>query len=152
MTVCATFESFKHESFLWSWWFWNQSQGKKIWHAIKGLVITSLGCNYQAWILNCYWSFDICIDSDLILGMPSSIQVWYGTPRPSDLKPMCLFRWIPLIYFHWECLLLLWPWQSSNWFGWCMLGSSSIKISTWRIIIFQTQRWQFCAIFNSFRC
>ena len=43
----------------------------------------------------------------------------------------------------WKCLLLLWPWQRSIWSGWCLLGSSSIDVSTCRLKIFQTQRWQF---------
>ena len=37
-----------------------------------------------------------------------------GPHRPSGLKSTCPFRWKPND-FHWKCLLLLWPWQKSNW-------------------------------------
>ena len=83
---------------------------------------------------------------DLILGLPCSIylrcpQVWQETPEPSGLKNICLFEWKP-IDFYWKCLSLLWPWQRSNWPGWCMFGRSSIDVPTPVIKIFLTQRWQ----------
>ena len=41
-----------------------------------------------------------------------------------------------------ENVLLLWPWQRSNWSGRCMQGSSSIDGSSVAIKIFWIQRWQ----------
>ena len=84
--------------------------------------------------------------SDLILEMLWSIhwrcpQIWYGILRTSGLKTTCLFRWKP-IDFYWKFLLFLWPWQRSNWSCWCILGGSSIDVSTLLIKIFETQ-WQF---------
>ena len=40
-------------------------------------------------------------------------------------------------------LLMLWPWQRSNWSGWCMQQSSWRDISSVMIKIFQTRSWQF---------
>ena len=68
--------------------------------------------------------------------------VWYGTPWPSGLKTICLFRW-KTIDFSGKCLLLLWPSQRSNRSGWCMLSRSSLDVFTLMIKIFQTQSWQF---------
>ena len=92
-------------------------------------------------------------NSDLILVLPCNIhlrcpQVLFGTPWPSGLKLICLFRWKP-IGFHWKCLLLLWPWQKSNWSGWCMFGSSSIDVSTLMLKIFQTQNMSVCGTFKN---
>ena len=41
-----------------------------------------------------------------------------------------------------------WPWQRSNWSGWCLLGRSLLDVSTLMIKIFQTQRWQFVQTSN----
>ena len=69
-------------------------------------------------------------------------QVWYGTHGPCGLKAIWIFRGKP-IDFYWKCLLLLWPWQRSNLYGWCMLTGSSIDVSTVMIRTFETQRWQY---------
>ena len=66
--------------------------------------------------------------------MPVSIhlrylQVLWGIPGLSGLKTICQFRWKPTD-FHWKYNLLLWPWKTSNWSGWCMFGRSSIEVST----------------------
>ena len=57
-------------------------------------------------------------------------------------KIIWLFRW-KSVDFNWKCLLLLWPWQRSNWLGWWMLTGSSSDVSTFKKKIFQTQRGQF---------
>ena len=115
-----------------------------------------LWCKYKVITSNGYLFMDICLShwlqwknwtlthkikkwgcSDFILHLPCIIhlrcsQVWYGTPRPGDLKTIYLFRWKP-IYLYCKCLLQLWTWQRPNWSGCCMLGRSSIDVSTLRI-------------------
>ena len=54
------------------------------------------------------------------------------------------------IDFHWICLLLMWPWQRSNWSGGFILGSSSMDVSTLMMKIFQTKADSFCH-FPSFK-
>ena len=79
--------------------------------------------------------------SYLMFGLPCSTcprcpQVWYGTPRSSGLKTICLFRWNS-IDFLCKCLLLLWHCQRSDWSVRCMLGSLPIGVSILMMKIFQ---------------
>ena len=121
-------------------------------HAIKGLAIMPFRYKCQASISNGYLFVEICLShwlwwenstlthkiqkwwcSDLILNMPCNIhlrclQVWYGAPGPSGLN-----NYMPVqVKTHWIPLKISseWPWQRLNWSCWCMLGRSSIDIST----------------------
>ena len=51
------------------------------------------------------------------------------------------FNW-DAIDFYWKCILLLWLWQKSNWFAWCLQGICSRDASSLMIKVFQTQSWQ----------
>ena len=69
-------------------------------------------------------------------------DIWTGSRTWLQVSKCLIWCWwlpwhsnymsvnVHAIDFHWKCLLLLWPWQRSNWSGWCMLGSSSINVST----------------------
>ena len=118
---------------------------------------------YHVSISNGFWYMEICLSycilwenltlahkiqkwehSDLNLSMPCGTPircVWYGTSRPGSLKSRCLFQW-KLINWHWRCLLLQWPWQRSNWSGWCMWCRPSIDLFAFMKEIFQTPIWQ----------
>ena len=119
-------------------------------NAIKGLVVKRLRYEYQ--MVTDLWKFVCPIgyngkiellpiesrneDAVTLFWVCLSIhlrhpQVWCGTTRPSSLKTICLFRWKPNDY-HWKCLSLLWPWQTWNWSGWCMLvGLQWMFLHSW---------------------
>ena len=82
---------------------------------------------------------------DILTGSGKSLQMSEGLiddDSCNKIKLIWILRCLPLTSY-WKCPMLLWPWQRSNWSGWCVLGSSSKDVSSIKIKIFQIQRWQF---------